>query len=172
MFKGSNDFVAFAIFSGTLVGYALIATGICATIAVGAQGSGVPQVKTILAGVPLYKFLDYKVLMAKYLALIFSLGSGFGTGKEGPMIHISTMIAYNLSKVPYYRRIARVPFNLKMFLNAAVACGVASTFGSSFGAICFSIELCSTVFLLSNLWKLYVSATIVKFIFDYAASYS
>lgn len=164
-----NPFYGWAMFTGTMMIQALIATTICGWIAPTAQGSGVPPLKVVLSGVPIYKFLDWKILLAKSTALFFSLGSGIGTGKEGPMIHISSMVSYNLGRLPYYRNIVANPFYKRTLLNAAVACGVTSTFGTPYGAICFSIELCSTVFLLSNLWKLFVTASVVKIVFDFWA---
>ena len=165
-----NAFLGWAVFTGTMMIQALIATAICGWIAPSAQGSGVPPLKVVLSGVPIYKFLDIKILIAKVTALFFALGSGIGTGKEGPMIHISSMVSYNLGRLPWYKNVVADPFYRRTLLNAAVACGVTSTFGTPYGAICFSVELCSTVFLLSNLWKLYVTATVVKIGFDFFAS--
>lgn len=51
-------------------------------------------------------------------------------------------------------------------MTVAVAAGVTSTFGAPFAGILFSAELCSTVFLLSNFWKLFVCGTIVKFWYE------
>lgn len=55
-------------------------------------------------------------------------------------------------------------------LNVAVAAGVTSTFGSPLGGVMFAVELCSTIFLLSNLWKLMVCGTIVKLWFDFGVT--
>ena len=52
-------------------------------------------------------------------------------------------------------------------MSVAVAAGVTSTFGSPLGGVMFAVELCTTVFLLSNLWKLMVCGTIVKLWFDF-----
>ena len=48
----------------------------------------------------------------------------------------------------------------------SVAAGITSSSGTPFGGIVFSIELCTTIFLVSNLWKLFVCAGIVKMIFE------
>ena len=79
-------------------------------VSVSGQGSGIPQVKTVLSGVPIYKFLSPKTLLAKYFGLIGSMASGIGTGMEGPMIHISSMVAFNLGYLPFYRNIFDNPF--------------------------------------------------------------
>lgn len=151
-----------------MFGFCLISTVIVDRLAPSAAGSGVPPLKSVLGGIHIYKFLHWKVLIAKFFGLIGTLASGVGSGKEGPMIHMSAMICYNLGYLPFFKKIMSDPFRKKMLLNAAVACGVTSTFGAPYGALIFSIELCSTVFLISNVWKLFVTATVVKLIYDIA----
>lgn len=136
-----------------------------------AAGSGVPPLKSVLGGVHVYKFLHWKILLAKYFGLLGTLASGVGSGKEGPMIHMSAMISYNLGYLPWFKDVMSDPYRKKMLLNAAVACGVTSTFGAPYGAMIFSVELCSTVFLLSNLWRLFVTATVVKIVYDICHTY-
>lgn len=82
-----------------------ISVFVCQTISPKAVGSGVPQVKTVLSGVRIYRFLEMKVLFAKLIALVFSAASGVGTGIEGPLIHMSAAISYNLSKINYFKNI-------------------------------------------------------------------
>lgn len=45
-------------------------------------GSGIPEMKTILRGVPLKNYLTFKTLVVKVLGLTFVLGSGMPLGKE------------------------------------------------------------------------------------------
>ena len=52
--------------------YAMFATAILNYVSPIAAGSGVPQIKTVLSGVPVYKFLHWKLLLAKYFALLGS----------------------------------------------------------------------------------------------------
>jgi H+/Cl- antiporter ClcA len=163
-----NEFYMFCVFWVSMFGFCLISTVIVDRLAPGAAGSGVPPLKSVLGGVHIYKFLHWKVLIAKFFGLIGTLASGVGSGKEGPMIHMSAMICYNLGYLPFFNGIISDPFRKKMLLNAAVACGVTSTFGAPYGALIFSIELCSTVFLISNVWKLFVTVTVVKLIYDIA----
>ena len=167
----SNEFVKFLIFWGFLFVFALASTTILGLLAPSAAGSGVPPLKSVLGGVHIYKFLHWKILVAKYFGLIGTLCSGVGSGKEGPMIHMSAMICYNLGYLPWYKDIIADPYRKKLLLNAAVACGVTSTFGAPYGAMIFSIELCSTIFLVSNLWKLFVTATVVKIVYDICHEY-
>ena len=58
-------------------------------------------------------------------------------------------------------------------LTSAVAAGVTSTFGCPFGGVIFSIEVTSTFYNVSNLWKAFFCATssIVAFRFFHLSHY-
>ena len=45
-------------------------------------GSGIPEMKTILKGVPLKESFTLKTLIAKIVGLITTLGTGLPLGKE------------------------------------------------------------------------------------------
>ena len=47
-----------------------------------APGSGIPEMKTILRGVPLDEYLTFRTLVAKVVGLTACLGSGMPLGKE------------------------------------------------------------------------------------------
>lgn len=55
--------------------------------------------KTILRGVVLNEYLTFRTLIAKIVGLTFTLGSGLPLGKEGPFVHISSIVATLLSKL-------------------------------------------------------------------------
>lgn len=46
------------------------------------QGSGIPELKTILRGVVLKEYLTLKAFVAKVIGLTAALGSGMPVGKE------------------------------------------------------------------------------------------
>jgi H+/Cl- antiporter ClcA len=50
-------------------------------------------------------------------------------------------------------------------LIVSVAAGVCSTFGACYGGLMFSIEICTSSFLVTNLWKAFVCSVIVKVIY-------
>uniref|UniRef100_A0A8C0XQ25 Chloride channel protein ClC-Ka n=1 Tax=Castor canadensis TaxID=51338 RepID=A0A8C0XQ25_CASCN len=64
-------------------------------------GSGVPELKTILAGVVLEDYLDIRNFGAKVVGLSCTLASGstIFLGKVGPFVHLSAMIAAYLGQV-------------------------------------------------------------------------
>lgn len=46
------------------------------------QGSGIPEMKTIMRGVVLKEYLTFRTLIAKTVGLTAALGSGMPLGKE------------------------------------------------------------------------------------------
>lgn len=46
------------------------------------QGSGIPEMKTILRGVSLKEYLTFRTLVAKVVGLTATLGSGMPLGKN------------------------------------------------------------------------------------------
>ena len=51
-----------------------------------AGGSGIPEIKVILGGSHIRRFLSARTLMIKAVGLVLSVGSGLSIGKEGPMV--------------------------------------------------------------------------------------
>ncbi len=77
----------------------LFSAGFVHVVAPQAIGSGIPEMKTILRGVVLKEYLSAKTLVAKALGLTATLGSGMPLGKEGPFVHIASIVATGLSKL-------------------------------------------------------------------------
>ena len=57
-----------------------------------AAGSGIPEVKTILSGFVIRKFLGLRTLLVKATGLTLSVASGLSLGKEGPFVHIACCV--------------------------------------------------------------------------------
>lgn len=60
----------------------LFAVGFVHLISPQSIGSGIPEMKTILRGVTLKEYLTFKTLVAKFIGLMATLGSGMPLGKE------------------------------------------------------------------------------------------
>ncbi|KAG7272505.1 hypothetical protein CRUP_005977, partial [Coryphaenoides rupestris] len=104
------------------------------------EGSGIPEMKTILRGVVLKEYLTFKTFVAKVIGLTCALGSGMPLGKENEMR------------------------NTEM-LSAACAVGVGCCFAAPIGGVLFSIEVTSTFFAVRNYWRGFFAATFSAFIF-------
>ena len=50
-------------------------------------------------GVVLKEYLTFKTLVAKMVGLAMALGSGLPLGKEGPFVHIASIVATLLSRL-------------------------------------------------------------------------
>jgi H+/Cl- antiporter ClcA len=57
-----------------------------------AAGSGIPEIKTILSGFVIRKFLGLRTLLVKAVGLTLSVASGLSLGKEGPFVHIACCV--------------------------------------------------------------------------------
>lgn len=61
-------------------------------------GSGIPEVKCFLNGLNIPRLVRFKTLVCKAVGIIFSCSSGLPLGKEGPMVHIGSIIASGVSQ--------------------------------------------------------------------------
>ncbi|ETE58240.1 Chloride channel protein 2, partial [Ophiophagus hannah] len=77
--KVGEDWI-FLILLGLLM--ALVSWAMDFAIATCLQGSGIPEMKTILRGVVLKEYLTLKTFVAKVIGLTCALGSGMPLGKE------------------------------------------------------------------------------------------
>ncbi|KTG45951.1 hypothetical protein cypCar_00008898, partial [Cyprinus carpio] len=162
----------FLILLGLLM--ALVSWAMDYTIAFCQQGSGIPEMKTILRGVVLKEYLTFKTFVAKVIGLTCALGSGMPLGKEGPFVHVASLCAALLSKfMALFGGIyLEEPFegnknelrNTEM-LSAACAVGVGCCFAAPIGGVLFSIEVTSTFFAVRNYWRGFFAATFSAFIF-------
>lgn len=98
--------------------------------------------KSILRGVRLIDYLSFPTFVAKIGGLLATSGSGLPIGKEGPFVHLSSIIAHWLS---YFLTSFRSIYSNEVFSNellaAACAVGVACNFAAPIGGVLFSIEV-------------------------------
>ncbi|GFO05792.1 chloride channel protein [Plakobranchus ocellatus] len=130
------------------------------------EGSGIPEMKTILRGVVLKEYLTFKTLVAKVVGLCSSLGSTLPFGKEGPFVHVASIVATLLSKaIKSFRGIYENESRRSEMLAAACAVGVAGTFAAPIGGVLFSIEVTATYFAVRNYWRGFFSAVCGALVF-------
>ncbi|XP_055299959.1 chloride channel protein 2 isoform X4 [Sitodiplosis mosellana] len=137
----------------------LFSAGFVHLIAPQSIGSGIPEMKTILRGVTLKEYLTFKTLVAKVIGLTATLGSGMPLGKEGPFVHIASIVAQLLSKmVTSFQAIYENESRHCEMLAAACAVGVGSCFAAPVGGVLFSIEVTTTYFAVRNYWRGFFAA--------------
>eukprot|EP00112_Aurelia_sp_Birch-Aquarium-sp1_P022710 Seg65.8 transcript_id=Seg65.8/GoldUCD/mRNA.D3Y31 product="Chloride channel protein 2" protein_id=Seg65.8/GoldUCD/D3Y31 len=131
-----------------------------------AIGSGIPEMKVILRGTILRRYLSFPTFISKTVGLIAALGSGIPIGKEGPFVHISSMVARMLSKFikAFHGIYVNESRNTDM-LACACAVGVSSSFAAPIGGVLFSIEVTSMYFAVRNYWRGFFAAVCGAFMF-------
>ncbi|CAG0896249.1 unnamed protein product [Darwinula stevensoni] len=150
------QFLAWVAFPVFLI---LFSAGFTHIVEPQAIGSGIPEMKTILRGVQLKEYLTFRMLIAKVVGLTACLGSGMPLGKEGPFVHIASVMATLLGKlVTTFKGIyENESHNIEM-LAAACAVGVACTFSAPIGGVLFSIEVTAVYFAVRNYWRGFFAA--------------
>ncbi|KAJ1355101.1 hypothetical protein KIN20_012373 [Parelaphostrongylus tenuis] len=124
-----------------------------------AIGSGIPEMKTILRGVVLKEYLTIRTLISKMIGLTLSLGSGLPIGKEGPFVHIASVVANQLSRYLPSSGAFENESRANELLAAGCAVGVACTFSAPVGGVLFSIEVTAAYFAVRNYWRGFFAAT-------------
>ncbi|WP_448564980.1 chloride channel protein [Trichothermofontia sp.] len=97
------------------------------------EGSGIPQVKMALAGLPMP--LNWRVALVKLVSTVLVVGSGFSLGRQGPIVQIGAALAAQMSHwvptSPDYRR---------QLIAAGAAAGLAAGFNAPIAGVLFVIE--------------------------------
>lgn len=157
---GLLNYILFIIIS---VSFSLTASKLVLYYAPFAAGSGISEIKCIVSGFSMDKFLSFATFLFKSIGLPLAIASGLSVGKEGPSVHyavcvgsvISKMFAMNLSNTS-----SGSSLSYKNILVASSAAGVAVAFGSPMGGVLFSIEEISNLFKLSTMWESYYCSLI------------
>ncbi|AFY64808.1 chloride channel protein [Geitlerinema sp. PCC 7407] len=96
-------------------------------------GSGIPQVKAVLARVPIP--LDLRVAAVKLLGAVLALGSGLTLGREGPTIQMGAAIGAQLS-----RWFPTSPDHRRQLIAAGAGAGLAASFNAPLAGVLFVVE--------------------------------
>ena len=73
--------------------------------------------------------LTMRTLVAKMVGITAALGSGLSIGKEGPWVHFSAILAYQLSRFSFFNQLTQTPKATLNILSAGFAAGTAANFG-------------------------------------------
>ncbi|MBW4660809.1 MAG: chloride channel protein [Drouetiella hepatica Uher 2000/2452] len=98
-----------------------------------ASGSGIPQVKAVLANVSI--LLNLRVAIVKMVSVIVALGSGLNLGRQGPTVQIGAALAAQLSQW-----IPTSPECRRQLIAAGAAAGLAAGFNAPIAGILFVVE--------------------------------
>ncbi|KAI2483174.1 hypothetical protein Ptr902_05491 [Pyrenophora tritici-repentis] len=123
-----------------------------------AAGSGISEMKCIIAGFVMKGFLGFTTLFIKSIGLPLAIGSGLSVGKEGPSVHYAVCTGNVISR--FFDKYRRNAAKTREILSASAAAGVGVAFGSPIGGVLFSLEEMSNQFPLKTLWRSYFCALV------------
>jgi CIC family chloride channel protein len=98
-----------------------------------AAGSGIPQVKAILAGFRMR--LNTHVAMVKLIGGTLAIGSGLMMGREGPTVQVGAGLAAELS-----RSVPNSPNRRRQLIAAGAGTGLAAAFNAPIAGVLFVLE--------------------------------
>ncbi|KAF7553971.1 hypothetical protein G7046_g6940 [Stylonectria norvegica] len=153
-FEPANYLIYFVF--GTF--FAFVAATLVKSFAPYAAGSGISEIKCIIAGFVMKGFLGSWTLLIKSICLPLAIASGLSVGKEGPSVHYAVCTGNVISRL--FNKYKRNASKTREILSASAAAGVAVAFGSPIGGVLFSLEEMSSHFPLKTLWRSYFCALV------------
>ncbi|GAB7351834.1 hypothetical protein MBLNU459_g2395t2 [Dothideomycetes sp. NU459] len=152
------DFIFYLFFS---ILFAAVASFLVTKFSPYAKQSGIPEIKTVLGGFVIRRFMGAWTLVTKSLGLCLAVASGLWLGKEGPLVHVACCCA-NLFMKPF-DSINGNEARKREVLSAAAASGISVAFGAPVGGVLFSLEQLSYYFPDKTMWQSFVCAMIAAF---------
>ncbi|KAM0940199.1 putative CBS domain, chloride channel, voltage gated, chloride channel, core [Dioscorea sansibarensis] len=162
-------FEAFVIFAGCNVILAAGAALLCAYVAPAAAGSGIPEVKAYLNGVDAPSILAPSTLFVKIFGSIGGVSAGFVLGKEGPMVHTGSCIAFLLGQggsrkyhlTCTWLRYFKNDRDRRDLITCGAAAGVAAAFRAPVGGVLFALEEAASWWRSALLWRTFFTTAVV-----------
>ncbi len=98
-----------------------------------ATGSGIPQVKAAIMGVP--QDLGLRTAAVKLISCVVALGSGLSMGREGPTVQLSAALSAKASEM-----IRSSPKHRAQLIAAGAGAGLAAAFNAPLAGALFVLE--------------------------------
>ncbi|KAK2753107.1 hypothetical protein FQN55_005067 [Onygenales sp. PD_40] len=156
--KGGGYVVEYVFFILYSILFATTASLLVKTFAIYAKHSGIPEIKTVLGGFVIQRFMGGWTLLIKSLGLCLAVASGLWLGKEGPLVHVACCCANIIMKpLP---SLNHNEARKREVLSAAAAAGISVAFGSPIGGVLFSLEQLSYYFPDKTMWQSFVCAMV------------
>ncbi|KAK5137881.1 hypothetical protein LTR08_006650 [Meristemomyces frigidus] len=156
--KGGSYIIEYIFFVCLSVLFATCASLLVNKYSLYAKQSGIPEIKTVLGGFVIRRFLGAWTLIVKSLGLCLAVASGMWLGKEGPLVHVACCCANLFMKL--FGSINGNEARKRETLSAAAASGISVAFGSPIGGVLFSLEQLSYYFPDKTMWASFVCAMV------------
>ncbi|KAL1935811.1 hypothetical protein VTP01DRAFT_4951 [Rhizomucor pusillus] len=127
-----------------------------------AAGSGISEIKCIIAGFVMKGFLGGWTLLMKSVGLAMAVASNLSIGKEGPSVHMACCVGNVISRSFQKYRTSKA--EMCEMLTASSAAGVAVAFGSPVGGVLFALEEMTSSFNNRTMWKSFFCAMIATIV--------
>ncbi|KAJ2160982.1 hypothetical protein GGF46_001841 [Coemansia sp. RSA 552] len=141
----------FAVFTFDAILFAGIATYLVTEYAPYAAGQGIAEIKTIMSGFMMKRFLGLRTLCIKCVGIVLAVASGLSLGKEGTMVHIACCCGNIYSRL--FSKIKQNEVERRELLSAASAAGISVAFGAPIAGVLFSLEQVSYYFPAKTMWR-------------------
>ena len=148
-----NTFLAFAGFYITGFVFASITTSLGVLVSPFVDGSGVPELKSIMSGANAYKCLEAKIFFPKFIGMCTAYGAGLQVGRAGPLVHLSACIANWLLKRESFKYMDKNYAMKRSILSVACGCGMTVALGAPLTGIIFCVEVVIGFVNTSNLFR-------------------
>ncbi|QDS74680.1 hypothetical protein FKW77_000207 [Venturia effusa] len=155
---GGIFMIDYVFFVGFSVLFAACASILVWEYAPYAKHSGIPEIKTVLGGFVIRRFMGAWTLVIKSIGLCLAVASGLWLGKEGPLVHVACCCANLITKG--FPNINKNEARKREVLSAAAAAGISVAFGSPVGGVLFSLEQLSYYFPDKTMWQSFVCAMV------------
>lgn len=156
----ATSFLAFLAYGLLALTFGVTAAFLVKRFAPHAAGSGVPEIKTVLSGVVIRGYLSSWAFVIKVIGLAFSVASGLNLGKEGPFVHLVSVLA-NMVATSFDD--FRDNFNLMMeFVCVGTAAGVSVAFNAPIGGVLFAFEEAASYFPNRVLWRSFFASALAE----------
>lgn len=145
--------INYVIYIAFSTAFAFTSARLVKSLAPYAAGSGISEIKCIIAGFVMKGFLGFWTLLIKSIGLPLAIASGLSVGKEGPSVHYAVCTGNVISR--FFNKYWRSAAKTREILSATAAAGVAVAFGSPIGGVLFSLEEMTNYFPLKTMWRSY-----------------
>ncbi|KAM0934902.1 putative CBS domain, chloride channel, voltage gated, chloride channel, core [Dioscorea sansibarensis] len=162
-------FTGFAYFTGANLALTLVAAALCVQFAPTAAGPGIPEIKAYLNGVDTPHMFGVSTLIVKIIGSIGAVSAGLDLGKEGPLVHIASCIAYLLGqggsdkhKLNWrWLRYVKNDRDRRDLITCGASSGVCAAFRSPVGGVLFALEEVASWWRSALLWRTFFSTAVV-----------
>jgi len=97
------------------------------------SGSGIPQIKGILAGEMHMHWA--RVLVLKFIGAVLGIGAGLSLGREGPSVQLGACVGQGIGRLGHRSRVES-----RYLLTAGAGAGLAAAFNAPLAGVIFCLE--------------------------------